>query len=422
MNYEILYTYNKDKYTQLMNNTNTNNVLIHVGGAKNKNKKKSKIKSKSKNKCIINTTDKIVFGSGGSKAIIVITDTTPKRVFKMIPIFYSKLALATDKDHRISMQKKNINDEVKIYEKLTKNIIDTGISEHYVKFYNAADCSNTKVLFDKCPSYVEWLQMPPEQKKSLKICDNLMRGHPFVNIDKDYKTIELEYCDYNCGDFVEELALMSPDMIETHLDIFLFQILYTLLVTVKIYPKFVHNDLFIRNILGNKEKDTGKYYEYHYEGKTYYVPQKRFFPKINDFGYTNLDDTNHANKIDVPVLIDFYNIVIDIYDGQNFGANSLMSLLHEQSPFNVPDLGNMNKSKLDDVKIRCIRQYFSTFLNVDKFDELKRTSQKLMDVNWGHIADKEFREYIEFADPKKLMEYFYNIFGKKNNIIMSFGQ
>ena len=38
------------------------------------------------NKCNITENDKILFGSGGSTAIIIITKTN--RVFKMFPIFY----------------------------------------------------------------------------------------------------------------------------------------------------------------------------------------------------------------------------------------------------------------------------------------------------------------------------------------------
>src|SRR5438874_2503902 len=115
-----------------------------------------------------------------------------------------------------------------------------------------------------------------------------MSDAPTIDVIKEFKVIEIEFCNYSCKEFIEDVVDMSPGVMELHLDIFLFQILYTLLATKKKFPCFMHNDLFMRNILGIKENNTGRYYTYIYMNNTYRVPQKRFFPKINDFGMTNL--------------------------------------------------------------------------------------------------------------------------------------
>ena len=53
----------------------------------------------------------------------------------------------------------------------------------------------------------------------------------------------------------------------------------------------------MRNIIGLREKDNNNYYVYEFEDKTYYIPQKKFYPKINDFGITNLNEKYKTIKL-----------------------------------------------------------------------------------------------------------------------------
>jgi len=235
--YSNRYEYNKNMYMDIPN-------VIPQSGGKTK-------------KCEIDTTDKIVKGEGGSTAFIIITKD--HRVFKTFPLFFRENMKGTNRDHKISVKKEHtkFQTEIRIYEKLTKHLVNTGISGHYVKMISNHICGNAKDLFKNCPKYIEWLKMTVDEKKNHPTCDTLMRGAPYKRFDKEFEVIEIEYCNYSCKEFIKDCSLMSFDQLEIRLDIFFFQILYTLLSTQKVYPCFMHNDLFMRNILGTKEKDTG---------------------------------------------------------------------------------------------------------------------------------------------------------------------
>ena len=90
------------------------------------------------------------------------------------------------------------------------------------------------------------------------------------------------------------------------------------------------------------------YYTYNFNKKKYYVPQKKFFPKINDFGRTNLNDEYKDSKLYKSEYKDIYNIILDVYDGGNLGSLSLSELCKDN-----PD------------KLKFLKLYFSNYFNVD---------------------------------------------------------
>lgn len=185
---------------------------------------------------------------------------------------------------------------------------------------------------------------------------------------------------------------------EKYLDIFFFQMIYTIMTIQKIYPYFIHNDLFIRNILGLREKDNGNYYTYTFNEKYYYIPQKLFYPKINDFGFTNLNDKYKNGKLYKSQYKDIYNLMLDVYDGQNLGSESLTELCRDNND-----------------KLKFLKSYFSNFFNIDVIDEYKLKSKKEINRNWNNILDDEYLNSIEIKNPIDLLnEYFYNIFNKIN--------
>jgi hypothetical protein len=391
MDYKDKYIKYKTKYLELKN-INVNNQIVGgnndilIGG-----KKKKQIK-----KCSIDDTDKVLFGDGGSSAIVVITKD--KKVYKIFTLYNFTPYIKLDK--QIKDQNEKVNNEIKIYELLTKNIIDINISNHIVKYINSNDCNNAKSLFKKCPkSYVEFMKLTEDQKT--KMCKQLFKGHPHIKLNDKYKIVEIEHCDYSCNDFIRDLSKLPEIEMEKYLDIFFFQIIHTILSIQKVFPYFTHNDLFMRNILGIREKDNGNYYTYKFNNKTYYVPQKKFFPKINDFGLTNLNDEYKDVKLYKSEYKDIYNIIFDVYNGGNLGASSLCELCKDN-----PD------------KLKFLKLYFSNYFNVDIIDEYKTKSKKQMDWDWSNILDDEFVKSIEMKKPLELLnEYFYNIFGKINKNI-----
>jgi hypothetical protein len=420
MNYKDKYIKYKTKYLELKN-MDINN---QIGGDKkypiNKSKKNSinrgkkysinednkkysinednkKYSINENNKCSIDDTDKILFGDGGSSAIIAITKD--KRVYKIFTLYNFNLDIELDK--QIKDQQKRVNNEIKIYELLTKKIIDKNISNHIVKYIYTNNCNNAQSLFKQCPqSYVEFIKLAEDQKT--KICKAFFKDHPNYKINNEYKVVEIEHCDYSCADFIRDISKLPEIEMEKYLDIFFFQIIYTILSIQKVFPYFTHNDLFMRNILGLREKDNQNYYTYKFNNKSYYVPQKKFFPKINDFGLTNLNDEYKNIKLYKSEYKDIYNIIFDIYDGGNLGSISLYELCKDN-----PD------------KLKFLKLYFSNYFNVDIIDEYKRKSQNQIDWDWSNILDDEFLKSIEMKNPSDLLnEYFHNIFGKINENIL----
>lgn len=379
MDYKNKYIKYKIKYLELKN-VKINN---QIGGSKNK-------------KCHIDDTDEVLFGDGGSTAIIVITKD--KKVYKIFTLYNFTPDIELDK--QIKDQNIRVNNEIKIYEILTRDIVEKNISNHIVKYINSNNCNDAKSLFQKCPkSYVEFMKLNEDQKT--RMCNNLYRRYPHQKLNNKYKVIEIEYCDYSCANFIRDVSKLPEFEMEKYLDIFFFQIIYTILSIQKVFPYFTHNDLFMRNILGIREKDNQNYYTYDFNDKKYYIPQKKFFPKINDFGLTNLNTEYKDVKLYKSEYKDIYNIVFDVYNGGNLGSNSLSELCKDDSD-----------------KLNFLKKYFSNYFNVDVIDEYKIKSQKQMDWNWSNILDDEFLNSIEMKKPSDLLNgYFYNIFGKINDKI-----
>ena len=351
-------------------------------------------------KCEINDDDTVLFGHGGSTAIIVITKG--HRVYKIFTTYY----YSTPKDKINSVLKdlnRNVDNEMNIYKEITKHIMDTGISDHYVRYIGQSECKNAKNIFKKCPdTYVEFLKIKTDYISNL--CLSKLRQYPAKQLIDEYRTVEIEYCNYDCDDFIKDISQTTIFEMEQYLNIFFFQIIYTIMSTQKVYPNFVHRDLFIRNILGNKENDNGNYYTYIYGDKQYSVPQKIFFPKINDFGMTNLDDTYHDNDLFSSKIKDIYNILYDVYNGGNLGSKSLVVLCEN-----------------DERKQTFLKKYFSNYFNVNIIDEFIYNSKSNMDWDWDNILDDEFFKKIEMKSPDDILNiYFYDIFGKSNEEIKEF--
>jgi len=379
MDYKDKYIKYKTKYLNYKNIIIINN---QTGGGK---------------KCSIDDTDKVLFGDGGSSSIVIITKD--KKVYKIFTLY--NFILDIELDNQIKNNNKRVNNEIKIYELLTKKIIDENISNHIVKYIYSNNCNNAKSLFKKCPkSYVEFMKLTEDQKT--KMCEQFFRGYPHNKINNKYKVVEIEHCDYSCADFIRDVSKLPEIAMEKYLDIFFFQIIYTILSIQKVFPYFTHNDLFMRNILGLREKDNQNYYTYKFNNKTYYLPQKKFFPKINDFGLTNLNNKYKNVKLYKSEYKDIYNIIFDVYNGGNLGSTSLYELCKDN-----PD------------KVNFLKLYFSNYFNVDIIDEYKTKSNIQMNWNWSNILDNEFLKSIEMKNPYNLLnEYFYNIFGKINENIL----
>ena len=187
---------------------------------------------------------------------------------------------------------------------------------------------------------------------------------------------------------------MTSAKIKYYLDIFFFQIFYTLLKTKQVFPWFFHRDLFVRNILGTLNTKSNRYYRYYYKSMIFDVPVSMFMPKITDFGNSNLNEKYHDVKLTKDHRVDFYNITWDVYDGACLGSQSLSKLLE-----NNPN------------KIAFLKKYFNTYFNVKRLDNLKRTNPNQINKGWYNTFDKNFSSFINYKEPTYLLKkYFLKLF------------
>jgi len=379
-----------------------NKIISKGGDIENEDKDENKNNSVNnseiiQSECKILNTDTILFGDGGSTAIIVIRNNNI--VYKFFTMYYHDNKLKEFSETFDKLENTMIDNEINIYKLLTKNIMDENISLHYVRYIKDLKCGNADEIFKSCPEkYTEFLSLPLDKKT--KLCSTKYRHHPHKKLRSHFRIIEIEYCNYSCVDFIKDVSKLSTFEMELYLDIFFFQIIYTIIVTQEIYPHFAHNDLFMRNILGNREKDIGNYYVYTYKEIKYHVPQKKYFPKINDFGYTNLNEKYKTNKLKQKSVIDIYNLIYDVYNGQNLGGTSLTKLLEG-----------------DTHKLEFLKKYFNNYFNVDMVNSYKTNSQVNMNNDWNNIDDDEFRVSIGLKNPEDLMKnYFSKTFSYKGNV------
>ena len=342
--------------------------------------------SKPIGKCIILSDDIIKFGNGGSNTIIVITKKN--QAYKFFPFYYSKLSL--DYKKSVQTEKKKTINEINIGKILSQQIVDKGISPHYLKFYGYNICSGIQKIFSKCPNFIDFML----DKNKDVLCKELYKKYPIKDLDKEYFVLSMEYCDYSCQEFIQDISKLTSIKIKYYLDIFFFQIFYTLLKTKFIFPFFFHRDLFMRNILGKKKTKSNRFYRYHYKSLIFDIPVDIFMPKITDYGLTNLNEKYYTVKLIKPYWIDFYNITWDIYDGACLGSQSLSKLF-----------------EFNNDKLNFIKKYFNTYFNIKRLDNLKKLNPYYMNSGWYSVFDKKFSSYINYKEPEYLFKkYFFKIF------------
>jgi len=183
----------------------------------------------------------------------------------------------------------------------------------------------------------------------------------------------------------------------------IFQTIFTLTIIQESYPDFIHNNLFLRNILAVNEilYDQDDYVQYNYKNKNYYLPANGIYVKINDFGYslniaknsTLVDEIN--NNINPYFELknpkrDIYTFLRDLYDGPGHGSKSIISLL---------DLHVKNKMKRKKL-LKLVRKEIGNYFDYKIIDKLDKNT---LDWTWNIGESK-----ILMNSVKKPNEYFKN--------------
>lgn len=354
----------------------------------------------------------VTLGSGGSSNIIILR---PDFVIKVIP----------DKKNFLLKVKPN-NDylETEIYNKLTQDFLLTNKTPHIVGFYKKYILEDIKIaLPHKCLTLDERI-MTPFHKKDL-ITENLCvikKSFEDNQIDKKAAIIILENCPTTIH---EQLQLLlgrkqKPDEKTHKFNQFIKRVIFQFMITLgKIhleYPDFVHNDLFLRNILAVNvyEYEPTDYVEYNHFGKKYYVPANGIYIKFNDFGYSlNLlkknstleneivNSSNNSFEIKNP-LRDVYTFLFDLYDGPGLGAQSVKTVINNQ----------IKDNKLKNILIASFKKQIGMFFNYKQIDKIHSLNMGSLDWIWNISESK-----ILMGTVKKPNDYFkLNLF--KNFMVL----
>lgn len=357
----------------------------------NYNKKKDRIK--------LNKYMKFVGGSGGSKNLIYISKNY---VYKVVP-YYTKKSYQAKRSN-------NDQKEIEIYKILTDEFILKNKTPHIVGYYDNYKIKLSSV-FDECPSLKE--EFLKDNKKLFKdridkIKCQLKKDYINKQIKKSADVVVIEKCPDTIQHFLSKIIASNNKNkykeLAQMIDIISFQIIFTLAVIQNRYPSFVHNDFFLRNIMGIIQKyKSNEYNEYKFKNKTFYLPVNGLSVKINDFGLTlakpNMISTEIFFKSDESnedrlncSKCDIFNFFHDFYDGADLGATSVKSMMKRKSEKNR----------------KFIRNIFKKYINVSLIDKMNKANKNKIDWTW-YINDIIFLKKIV----KTPQQYLYsNIFNK----------
>ena len=352
--------------------------------------------------CSLPKNAKLYYGSGGSYGIIAVLKNV---AYKYFPV----LIRPEDNKEKMVKQINKNKYEIEVIKELTNKIIKPKLSPHIIKFYDSHKCNSIPHnIFKDCSSYSKMLL---HNYKPIKKCDMLYRGYP-VKVYKPMYILEMEKADGSLEEFIEKLAKKRWNNIEKALNILFFQIFYTLENIKLIYPDYRHNDLFIRNImLINTNYIDTDYIRYHYKNLVFDVPANIIYIKLNDFGMNDLSLKFYKkNKINEPFIKnphrDYFSIIYDIYNGENLGGKSLLSLIKNND------------------KIKNIDEYFNKFLNIKIIKKIiEKKHKRHLDWDWSKTLDKNVVELLGIKDSDYYLKHFVKIFPYKNehNIVEEYG-
>jgi len=401
---------------------------------------------------------KITSGSGGSNNLIYIK---PKYAFKIIPNYRKKW----DSKYKL----KNDQEEIQFYKKFTKYLILKHKTPHIVGCYkhiklNIEDhlknknCpklslqkdfnSNLRASIREYQKSKQYKQLKQEQNKNKKTKKKNKYQMKSEKKKKSRKKIPHRLCNYSfasiCsswshsgkrltfdGIFVEMCPTTISDEFQTNLskithkyiekyitdfiDRVVFQYCYTMCAIYSVYPSFVHNDMFLRNILAinntkykpndyikytinlatsNGQKKGTKYTKKMNKKKIFYLPANGVSIKLNDFGYsfafpqmgdkslqkqfikniqkcdskgkTHMEPDNSENN-------DTFNFLHDLYDGEDFGQPSLSSVIKKSK---------MLKKKKDKL-LNIVKSTCHKYIDTTTIDKINKYNRWQLDSVWS---------------------------------------
>lgn len=359
---------------------------------------------KKSQRIIFDAKQKYIGGSGGSSNLIHIGD---KFVYKIIPYFFK---------HKFEKIRRN-NDqmEILVYDLLERDFLSKNITQHIVGYYDNYKTNLKRIVNIRCQTEEESYstKTKPDNLMLCELKDGIKRG----KIKEISDVVVIEKCDWTIEKWIynilESKSILKYIRLKEELIRIIFQVIFTLAVIQHKFPSFVHNDLFLRNILGkvisnhndHNDHSDDEYDEYIFGDKKFYLKTNGFCVKINDFGYalernkflsTNIfvadEFKNSMPTIDCKKC-DLFNFLHDLYDGQNLGGKSVMQIIKKKSQ----------------EKKTFVRNIFKKFLDVKLIDKINKHGNKsALDRTWSIKNNKYLNDVV--SEPKDYL--LSNVFDK----------
>jgi hypothetical protein len=343
----------------------------------------------------------ITTGSGGSSNIIILRENY---VVKVIP---------DQKNYLLKVKPNNDYLETEIYKKLTNEYLLKNKTPHLVGLFKKYILEDIKIaLPHKCLTLDERIMLPFHKREYIteRLCD-IKKSYEDKQFDKKATIAILENCPTTIQDQLQNL-LGKKQKIDDKVhsfNKFIKRIIFQLIITLgKIhvdYPNFIHNDLFLRNILAVNINDyeLTDYVEYNHLGKKYYLPANGIYIKINDFGYSlNILNKNSTLENEITQssnnmfeiknqLRDVYTFLFDLYDGPGLGSLSVKTLISNQ----IKDIKQKN------LLMSNFRKQIGIFFNYKIIEKIHSLNLGSLDNIWN-ISDSK----ILMSTIKKPNDYF----------------
>jgi len=340
-----------------------------------------------KNSIVHYVKDNIIkIGSGGSDNIIIIENDI---AMKIIPI-------------KINNKIKNDKDtlEYKFYEILYDKFIKTNITPHIVGMYKKYKINITKFFPNNCTKNIKSSCCPTLDDiimgKKITYVENhlcsLKNAYGKKIIHKTADCLLLENCPTNISNEITKILYLNDNhkhkilLVNNLLNRVIFQIIYTLAQIQKYNKNFIHNDLFLRNVLATNDYNykTTEYIEYIFDKKSYYLQANGLYIKINDFGYAlNLENikTSLIDEINTSLITnslfevknnkrDIYTFLTDLYSGSNIDGDSIIKLFNDNIPKQYITIYNKNTSKI-----------INNFINLDIIDKIIQNNLNILNIS-----------------------------------------
>lgn len=286
---------------------------------------------------------------------------------------------------------KEDNDQVEIifYKFLTDNFILTDKTPHIVGYYSNYKYYNiNKIMPKKCLTSDELLFVHPTKINHADkyLCD-IKKDIKIKHISRIFDVVVLE----SCPTTISKELINIIDGIGDRFTLFrnflhrtIFQVIYTLAIIQSEYPNFIHNDLFLRNILAINETKyaNNAYIEYIYKGESYYLLANGIYIKINDFGLSL--NIPHIQSTVVQLVKgkwmsnmeikdskrDVYTFLYDYYNGANLGSQSVAKILE------------ITKSENNNFK-KIYEEVFREYIDTKIINKIIKINKKKLDWTWN---------------------------------------